>query len=35
VDFSWIQISILKFLGLAKSIRVVKVQTPVADREAA
>ena len=35
VDFSWIQISILKFLGLAKSIRVVRVQTPLADREAA
>jgi stearoyl-CoA desaturase (Delta-9 desaturase) len=35
VDFSWIQISVLKSLGLAKSIRVAKVQTPLADREAA
>ena len=35
IDFSWIQISILKFFGIARAIRVVKIQTPVADREAA
>jgi fatty-acid desaturase len=35
LDFSWIQISILKFFGIAKAIRVAKVQTPLADREAA
>jgi len=35
IDFSWIQISILKFLGIAKSIRVVKIETPVVEREAA
>jgi len=35
LDLSWIQISILKFFGVAKSIRVAKVQSPVADREAA
>jgi stearoyl-CoA desaturase (delta-9 desaturase) len=35
IDFSWIQISILKFLGIAKAIRVAKVTTPHAEREAA
>jgi len=35
IDFSWIQISILKFLGIAKAIRVVKIETPVVEREAA
>jgi fatty-acid desaturase len=34
-DASWIQISILKFLGIAKSVRVAKVDTELADREAA
>jgi fatty-acid desaturase len=34
-DMSWIQISILKLFGIAKAIRVAKVQSPVADREAA
>ena len=34
-DISWIQISILKFLGVAKGIRVAKVNTPEAEREAA
>ena len=35
IDFSWIQISILKFLGIAKSVRVAKVHTVVPEREAA
>ena len=35
IDFSWIQISLLKFLGIARAIRVAKVQSPLADREAA
>jgi len=35
LDLSWIQISILKFLGIAKSIRVAKANTPHAEREAA
>ena len=35
IDFSWIQISILKFLGIAKAIRVVKIETPLVEREAA
>ena len=34
-DPSWIQIQILKFLGIAKSIRVAKTTTPQAEREAA
>jgi stearoyl-CoA desaturase (delta-9 desaturase) len=34
-DFSWIQISILKFLGIAKSIRVATIASAAADREAA
>ena len=35
LDLSWIQISILKFLGIAKSIRVAKLPTAEAKREAA
>lgn len=35
VDFSWIQISILKFLGIAKAVRVAKTDTKLAEREAA
>jgi len=34
-DWSWIQISILKFLGIAKFVRVAKVTTPHAEQEAA
>jgi stearoyl-CoA desaturase (Delta-9 desaturase) len=34
-DPSWIQISILKFFGIAKAIRVAKVTSPHAEREAA
>ena len=34
-DPSWIQIKILKFFGIAKTIRVAKVTTPHAEREAA
>ncbi len=35
LDLSWISISILKFFGIAKSIRAAKVTTPQAEREAA
>jgi stearoyl-CoA desaturase (delta-9 desaturase) len=35
LDLSWIQISILKFFGIAKSIRVAKLPTAEATREAA
>ncbi len=35
LDLTWIQISILKFLGLAKSIRVAKLPTAAEKREAA
>jgi stearoyl-CoA desaturase (delta-9 desaturase) len=35
IDFSWIQISILKFFGIAKSVRVAKVHTAIPEREAA
>lgn len=35
LDLSWIQIQMLKFLGIAKSIRVAKTTTPHAEREAA
>jgi fatty-acid desaturase len=35
LDISWIQITILKYLGIAKSIRVAKVSTVVVNREAA
>ena len=34
-DISWIHIQVLKFLGIAKSIRVAKVNAVVSDREAA
>ncbi|HLH01898.1 MAG TPA: fatty acid desaturase [Bryobacteraceae bacterium] len=34
-DISWIQITILKWLGIAKSIRVAKVDSTLAKREAA
>ena len=34
-DISWIQIKILKLLGIARSVRVAKVSTPYVDREAA
>jgi fatty-acid desaturase len=35
LDLSWITISILKFLGVAKAVRVAKVDSPQAEREAA
>jgi len=35
LDLSWITISILKFFGIAKSVRVAKVDSPQAEREAA
>jgi stearoyl-CoA desaturase (delta-9 desaturase) len=35
IDFSWIQISILKFLGIAKAVRVAKVHSALPEREAA
>ena len=35
VDFSWMQISVLKWLGIAKSIRVAKIPTAAENREAA
>jgi fatty-acid desaturase len=34
-DLSWIQIQILQFFGLAKSVRVAKVTTELPEREAA
>jgi len=34
-DLSWIQIKILMFFGIAKSVRVAKVNTALAEREAA
>lgn len=34
-DISWIQIKILRFLGIAKSIRVASVAEPLSNREAA
>jgi len=34
-DISWITISVLKRLGIARAVRVAKVQTPLADLEAA
>jgi stearoyl-CoA desaturase (delta-9 desaturase) len=34
-DLSWIQIKILKFFGIAKSVRVAKTNSRVAEREAA
>jgi fatty-acid desaturase len=35
IDFSWIQISILKWLGIARAVRVAKVHTAIPEREAA
>jgi stearoyl-CoA desaturase (delta-9 desaturase) len=35
IDFSWIQISILKFFGIAKAVRVAKTHTAIPEREAA
>ena len=35
LDLSWITISILKFFGIAKAVRVAKVNSPHAEREAA
>jgi stearoyl-CoA desaturase (delta-9 desaturase) len=34
-DPSWIQIKLLKFLGIARSVRVAKVTTALVEREAA
>jgi len=34
-DLSWIQIKILMFFGIAKSVRVAKINTAIAEREAA
>jgi len=34
-DASWVLISVLKFFGVARAVRVAKVQTPLAEREAA
>jgi stearoyl-CoA desaturase (delta-9 desaturase) len=34
-DLSWIQIKILKFLGIAKAVRVAKINSALAEREAA
>ncbi len=35
LDLSWIQIKILKLFGIAKSVRVAKINTAMAEREAA
>jgi fatty-acid desaturase len=35
IDHSWILISILKYFGVAKKVRVAKVNTPSLEREAA
>jgi fatty-acid desaturase len=35
IDFSWMAISVLKFLGIAKSIRVAKTTSVLAEKEAA
>jgi len=35
LDFSWITISILRFFGVAKAVRVAKVTSKIAEREAA
>ncbi|HEX5229813.1 MAG TPA: fatty acid desaturase [Bryobacteraceae bacterium] len=35
IDFSWIQISILKFLGIARAVKVAKVESALPEREAA
>ena len=34
-DPSWIQINILKFLGIAKGIKVAKIETEIPDQKAA
>jgi len=34
-DMSWIQIQILRFLGIAKGVKVAKVNTELAERDAA
>jgi len=34
-DMSWIQIVVLRFLGIAKGVKVAKVQSPLAERDAA
>jgi stearoyl-CoA desaturase (delta-9 desaturase) len=34
-DLSWIQIKVLKFLGIAKAVRVAKINSALAEREAA
>jgi len=34
-DLSWVQISILKFLGIAKSVRVARINSELPEREAA
>jgi fatty-acid desaturase len=35
LDLSWIQIKILKFFGIAKSVKVAKINTDFVEREAA
>jgi len=35
IDFSWMQISVLKWLGIAKAVRVAKVAAPLPEQEAA
>jgi fatty-acid desaturase len=35
IDFSWMQISVLKWLGIAKAVRVAKVHAPLPEQEAA
>jgi hypothetical protein len=35
LDLSWIQIKILEFFGIAKSVRVARINSEVAEQEAA
>ena len=35
IDFSWMQIALLKHLGIARAVRVAKVESAIAEREAA
>jgi stearoyl-CoA desaturase (delta-9 desaturase) len=35
LDLSWITISVLRFFGVAKAVRVAKVTSKIAEREAA
>jgi len=35
IDFSWMQISLLKWLGIARAVRVAKVESALPEREAA